>query len=420
MKKLTRLFVMGVVILPFMTSLTSCLQDSCNREVTFVQHEPVYKTLEEIRVPIASQPAQEMVNPGKIYYYNDFIFINEREEGIHVIDNSNPSSPMPTSFIPIPGNVDIAVKNNVLLADNYIDLVAIDISNPNAVNVLQRSEHAFPNDGQQGDALLVAYTGNIVTDKVDCEWAGGNDVTILADSADPSFAGQTVNESSATGRFAGGTGTGGSMSRFTIVGNNLYTVDGSSMHIFDLNSLTKGNVINLGLGIETIYPYEDKLFIGANSGMFIYDNSNPDNPTFISAFEHVRACDPVVVDGDYAYVTLHTSTECQGWVNALEVIDISNINAPTLINSYNLTQPKGLSVTDSHLFVCDGHNGLQVFNKENTPNLSATNNLTGFNAYDVIAVPSKNLLLVVGEDGIRQYDATQPNALKLLSTISTN
>ncbi|HHN47860.1 MAG TPA: hypothetical protein ENN08_02830, partial [Bacteroidales bacterium] len=51
-------------------------------------------------------------------------------QGIHVVDNSNPASPQIISFIAIPGNYDLAIRGNILFADSYIDLVALDISDP--------------------------------------------------------------------------------------------------------------------------------------------------------------------------------------------------------------------------------------------------------------------------------------------------
>ena len=43
--------------------------------------------------------------------------------------------------------------------------------------------------------------------------------------------------------------------------------------------------------------------------MFIYDNTNPQAPYFLSRFQHAEACDPVFVEGDYAYVTLRESVQ---------------------------------------------------------------------------------------------------------------
>ncbi len=66
---------------------------------------------------------------GKIYYKAPYIYVNELYQGIHIIDNSSPVNPTPVHFIKIPGNKDIAIKGNILYADNVSDLVAIDLTN---------------------------------------------------------------------------------------------------------------------------------------------------------------------------------------------------------------------------------------------------------------------------------------------------
>ena len=106
--------------------------------------EPVYKTTAEVRANIKSNPAREIKEPGKIVILGNYIFLNEVDKGIHVIDNSNPSSPQNIAFIDIPGNVDLAVKGNRLYADLYTDLVTLDISNP--LNVVKKNivDGVFP------------------------------------------------------------------------------------------------------------------------------------------------------------------------------------------------------------------------------------------------------------------------------------
>lgn len=105
-----------------------CLKDKCTR--TFTIYTPVYKTSAEVRANIKSNAPKTIANAGKIFIRGKYIFLNEIDRGIHVIDNSNPSSPKNVAFIDIPGNMDLAVKGNILYADLYIDLVAIDITDP--------------------------------------------------------------------------------------------------------------------------------------------------------------------------------------------------------------------------------------------------------------------------------------------------
>lgn len=109
----------------------------------------------------------------------------------------------------------------------------------------------------------------------------------------------------------GGEGQGGSMARFTIVGDCLYTVDHTTLKVVDItNPAHPGAMpfkdVELGFDIETIFCYDDMLFIGSRSAMHIYDISRPHYPSELSVTRHFTSCDPVVADGGYAYVTLNS------------------------------------------------------------------------------------------------------------------
>ncbi|NJO03674.1 MAG: hypothetical protein HC880_20145, partial [Bacteroidia bacterium] len=140
-------------------------------------------------------------------------------------------------------------------------------------------------------------------------------------------------------------GRGGSLARFAIAGDHLYIVDNSKLHVYNItdpaNPLS-GAEVHLGVNIETIFPYDNKLFIGSQTGMHIYDRINPNQPKFISRYDHVMSCDPVVVQGNYAYVTLRSGTDCRLGANLLDVIDISNPYHPKIVNSYSMINPHGL------------------------------------------------------------------------------
>ncbi|WP_439559345.1 hypothetical protein [Dyadobacter sp.] len=92
-------------------------------------YKPIYSTAEEAaKVQVAA--AQPLVQPGKIYLFDPYIFVNETGKGIHIIDNKDPKNPKNLSFISITGNYDIAVKENWLYADNLSNLLVFDISDP--------------------------------------------------------------------------------------------------------------------------------------------------------------------------------------------------------------------------------------------------------------------------------------------------
>ena len=120
----------------------SCVKDKCTRR--YVYWEPVYRTKDEVRANIKNNSSREIERPGKIYIRGNYIFLNEIDRGIHVIDNTNKSAPKNIAFIDIPGNLDMAVKGNILYADLYTDLVAIDITEPQQILVKKFTENIFP------------------------------------------------------------------------------------------------------------------------------------------------------------------------------------------------------------------------------------------------------------------------------------
>lgn len=106
-------------------------------------YKPIYMDYDNIH-NIASMRAVNMVNTGKIYLFHNYVFINERGRGVHVIDNSNPRNPQNIKFLSIPGNYDISIRNNILFADNASDLVAINISNLDSIYVTKRIPNVYP------------------------------------------------------------------------------------------------------------------------------------------------------------------------------------------------------------------------------------------------------------------------------------
>jgi hypothetical protein len=214
-------------------------------------------------------------------------------------------------------------------------------------------------------------------------------------------------------------GTGGSTARFTIAGNYLYVVDNQSLRVFDIKNpinpiFTKK--VNLLTVVETIFPYNNNLLIGTQTGMYIFSLSSPESPKLLSVFQHVRSCDPVVAENDIAYVTLRSGTNCNRGQNSLDIVDIKNLNNPILLKSYDLANPNGLGADGNLLFVTQGEKGLTVFDKTNPTDLKILKNFPEINAVDVI--PQGGTLIITGPDGILQYDYSDKNNLKLLSKIA--
>ena len=218
---------------------------------------------------------------------------------------------------------------------------------------------------------------------------------------------------------ASGNGTGGSLARFTLGEGYLYTVSTFNMNVFDVKTPetpAKLKTVNLGFGAETIFPYQNMLFIGTMTGMKIFDNQDPTAPKLLSTYSHIYSCDPVVVQGKYAYVTLRSGTSCQRGQNSLDIVDISTPANPQLIYSMPMQNPHGLAVDGTNLFICEGTFGLKSFDITDPLKPVLREFLSDVISYDVI--PIQKRLIVTGKNGIYQYDYSEPKSLKFISKIA--
>src|SRR5436190_9136628 len=286
-------------------SMQACLKDKFTRTYTIL--EPIYESRAMVESNIKSNSPKEMQSPGKIFIYGNYIFLNELDKGVHIIDNSNPSAPVVKAFIDIPGNVDIAVKGNTLYADMYSDLVTIDISNPLQAKMVNLQHNVFPER---------SYENGFIPDdaRIIVGWAK-RDTTVHVDArSNKIFTGRIFFDmAAASSNVPAAPGLAGSMARFALINDYLYTVDRHSLKCFSLsNAFNPHQVSYIGAGwdIETIFPFKDKLFLGSMGGVFIYDISNPINPVKESDFVHARACDPVIADDNNAFITLREGTMC--------------------------------------------------------------------------------------------------------------
>jgi hypothetical protein len=215
----------------------------------------------------------------------------------------------------------------------------------------------------------------------------------------------------------GASGKGGSTARFAIVDKQLYTLAGSNLITFSLENPAEPvalHQIAVARDVETMFPYGQSLYLGASTGMYIYDLKDQDVPTLLGQHTHQRACDPVVVQGDKAFVTLKAGNRCGGSENVLEVVDIAEPERPRRISKVPMFAPTGLAIEGEQLFVCDGVAGLKVFDVTDPLDLKLADALIGQRCNDLIS--HQGLLIATTNDGIWQYQ-NQQGQLELLSIL---
>jgi len=214
------------------------------------------------------------------------------------------------------------------------------------------------------------------------------------------------------------TGKAGSMARFAVKGSYLFALSQRRLRVFSLKRgdaprmVTQFNVPTWMA--ETLFVTKNRLFVGSANGMYIYDVKTPARPRLLGQVLHFNSCDPVVVQGRYAYVTLRSGTRCRRGKNVLQVYDVSDSQRPRLLASYPMTNPWGLGVDGNLLFVADGRAGLKVFDIRDPRRLVHLSTHPTIKGYDVI--PDKRILIVSAEDGLYQLDY-RTQTLQYLSRI---
>jgi hypothetical protein len=230
-----------------------------------------------------------------------------------------------------------------------------------------------------------------------------------------------TKDSASNGALASPSGTGGSLARFTIAGNYLYTVDKENLKVFDLTNVAKPvfqRTVPVGFEIETIYPFGDKLFIGSTSVVHIFSITDPANPQKLSEAispDVFRRCDPVVAKDTVAFATLRTNGPCGGITSILAVYDIKDITHPVQRATYNVSEPYGLGYSDTVLYVCDRFNGLMVFDISDPYAPVLTGTVSDVQPVDVI--PYNDVLIVWTATGMSLYDITDNLHPALLTRI---
>lgn len=410
MKKTHILFGFLFVIL-----FSACDFDA-SRFVSYQINEPVVMSLTEFRNSVQIGEARNLTSIGKICSYNGYLYISDIRKGIYVIDNQNPTRPKIKSYIELQGNTDLCIHNDRLYADAWIDLVWFNLSNPVEPQLDGRLPNAFPE-------VLPEITNNHPYDYELVSAAKQNGIVVGWELKTYEKKEPPVSSNKKTGL----------KSHFGLIEDYLYVISYSKMYFVDLSAnipvMQDNKIIP---DVETIYPYKNNLFLGMPSEMSIYSLEDLLNPTYTSSIPDLFGCNPIVVSDDFVYATIRSGNFCGQANNELLVIDVSNIEKPKPSVSYEMKNPKGLSIDKNLLFLCD--NGLKIFKLDNPQAFINDNSSFCFfdeepliNSYDVIPWHSLNdrrheesILIMVSDNGLYQYDYSgvfSSKKIRLLSVI---
>lgn len=412
----------------------------------------VYGDIEDIRNQPLNMANQNVENITKVFYGDNFILIGEKDKGIHVVNSTNNKSLIMQSFINIPHVGEFYVEGSNLYVESLYDLLKVDISDPFNPNLIKRNNYAIrePFTNSKGEVLLdfeyitTSECFNLGTEE-ERELRKKNKLYF-------DFNNELIPESVIPHTFLGAGTKKGAANKMAYKNNYLYVLNRTSILTYSdgasglslvntLDLITKNNDAEL----ETVYLDDEKLYIGSNIATFIVDASNSASPIVSAGYFRVRdelgdikvkklnkeqvnsyvknnsteliiagsiiavtaavvsaviIVDPVLPNGDVAYITLH------GASNELQVIDNTNqLNENDVLSRTSMTNPLGLSLlNDNTLVIGEGKEGLSVVDvsSPNSPTIDFhSNNIISF---DVISHPTKyGEFLSINSEGISLY-----------------
>ena len=202
--------------------LTGCLKDKVTE--TYAIFTPVYTLKSSVLAAINGNPGQAVAQPGQIYTKGSFIYLNDVNTGIHIIDNSDPTHPVQTAYLNIPGNQNIAIRGNILYADMYADLLAIDISNPQHAKIIGALWSFFTSRASTTDTGYVLTGFERIRDTTFRTNAPSSQLYAVPGGVFYAMNGSDLPAANAAAASTTATGTAGSTATMTLIGDYLYAI----------------------------------------------------------------------------------------------------------------------------------------------------------------------------------------------------
>jgi len=107
-------------------------------------YEPILMSRTDMEASVELGAPRTIVSPGKMWLYNNLIFLVEQYKGIHIIDNSNPAASKTIAFIQVDGCTEITMKGDILYANNAVDMIGIKGTDFSSIEVVTRNRNMLP------------------------------------------------------------------------------------------------------------------------------------------------------------------------------------------------------------------------------------------------------------------------------------
>lgn len=349
------------------------------------------------RAPSASTPTG-LVSPINLTLSEQTLFVSDPYTGVHVYDVADPAAPRAVATIALKDNRGTAVKDDILYASEGRNLLVYRRAG-DTFTFLTELEAEYDYGYWDESGATAKFKGGEESYYYACS-CGSTDMVSpvpLSDSQGSSYA------------------------TFAAIDDYLYHVDYTTLVVYDIAAPDQPKEIarkHFGWAIETIYPTEQLLFLGGSQGMYIFDRVDPAAPNPIGQVEHFHACDPVVVSGSTAYVTLRGGNACGATNDVLLTVNIADPSHPRIVAEKAISTPYGLAVHEPLLYVSTGQSGYALLDVTSPTEPSQLAAWTDWATRDFLW--SDDLLFVLGFDDLRIYDVSDPKAPVLRSKVEND
>lgn len=162
-----------------------------------------------------------------------------------------------------------------------------------------------------------------------------------------------------------------------ISGSYLYYLEyPNGIKVFNISNPQNPTIVgfvNIGFNFYSAYVSGNYLFACSSPAFVIYNISNPSNLTYVSSYQ--SACHYAIVSNNLAYIL--------DQIGNLDILDISNINSPSLIASLGIPNALSMVKSNNYLYVMTTSSGIKVVDvsNSNSPSLVSSFNTNGLAIY---------------------------------------
>jgi hypothetical protein len=325
--------------------------------------------------------------PRDVTVEGHFAYVVAGEEGLHVIDVTDPASPQHVSTLDTPGEARgvAASGQHVYVADLLAGLHVVDVADPAAPEII--GSVAVP-----GRALSVAVYGTsvLVTGR-----EAGLHVVDVTQPASPILIGTAD--------------TPGEAYHVALAGDVACVADSSQgLQMIDLSNPAQPQIIGsrdtpgsaLGVAVSGSHAY----VADGMSGLHVLAITNPSSPYLLASHATPGSAVGVAISGTHAFVADYY------WSGLLS-FDVSNPNLPAYAGGVQTQNAWRVATSGDFAFVASGDAGLDVVDISN-PEGAAPLGQAGVAWADEVVVSGSHAY-VLGEYGLYAVDASDPSSLQL-------